>query len=655
MFRFGLMIKKKACAGVFLCLITLAGIAGQPAYSETHNVLGQVLYPYYQGDFEQTLVIIERLQQSDLTSEDNEQLTLIKGAASLSLGLIDQAQNAFEQVLDNTTDDQLRALSWYWMSRLAFEQKRYDLSRRAFDALDSDALSAMLSEEQIQHLSYQQGHIALLKSEANWQVHLAKLPQDNIYRLYLLYSAGAVAYQSANPADARQYFQQVLGAEAPEADKGGWGWLSWQWFINWGGDDVAVGSEGQAERREEWLALQDKTRLALGQVYLELNEYQQAIDTLTGINEQSPFLSQTLLTLAHSLYARGAHEQAMSLWQYLFQQPGNQTQVIAGLSLAQALERLGGEQQALNVYQQTLKMIEQTLKQVEALQAAITPDALTNDNLNALVQPGQNNINRAEALISDFLHMQGADALSRYQQLSSQTHDFAELQSRIADLHTLLDERELRRGHLAEQQQSLALDDTLKQLESRYQSLLAMQQRASDQPDLLASAQQLAWLDRTQGAQKRLEVISQHRATDAYEQRLSRIEGILIWQLNEQHPDALWQLTKQLRNVQQLIEQAQQQYAQLQSLGGQPSDIARARQRVEAMSVSVSTSANHHQVLVAQHKQHLTSLINNVLVAAKTQLQQQQVMSELAMVRMTDKQLLSAQQADATSTLEVQP
>jgi hypothetical protein len=232
---------------------------------------GQVLYSYFQDVPDQTLLqealtrMNEQIAQTPYETDNNDRLELMKGAVSLQLGMTQQAETIFNRLLSDSTDDYIRANTWFWLAKSGFAQKRERISQRAFVAIMDNDLEDELSEEHFEELLYQVSHEKMEAGE-DWLTTANELPSDSIYQTYLLANQAVISHSKSDYESANNYFiaakQQldntpIENAIQDPADNNSW----WSWF-DWFGNGLSATQEEQANKERN--ALFDRLNYGLG-------------------------------------------------------------------------------------------------------------------------------------------------------------------------------------------------------------------------------------------------------------------------------------------------------------------------------------------------------------------------------------------------------
>ena len=629
------------CLTVFWVLSTLLWLSASQVFAsdlteQADRAYRQALFYYFQGQDQATLHSVALAEEYTLQEEQIQQLALIKGAASVGVGMYQQAQQIFEALLATNLSEQIEAKSWYWLAKAAFEQNQFEVAYKAIESLRERQLLAVINRSQQADIFYQMAIIKMRWNESDWAKLIDKLPKENIFRAYLLYNLAMQQASNHNykaALDTLNKTQRVLQV----TQKSAW----WPFFT----------PEENEELAAEKLALMDKVFLAQGQMLLLSEDFPAARERFARIGQSALDSGLAMFSLASALDQHGDHAGAMAVWHYLQQNEQSYIAYPASFSLAMAFDELGDKRQAMNSY----LSIEKRLREEEVKLTQLLDELGSPSGLNALLSnaplTGGWPIEFQDIWVA-FLSGDESANIQTYQALLAQQQSLDKLYTRTQDLLMLLDEREAQRHQRAQWLAQNQIGNRLAELENQQRQLLMLLDQSEQSPALLADAIQKQQLQRWQQAQERLSALSD--ATDLspqYAKRLKRVKGILQWQLTESHIPRKWQLASQLKQTNLLIDKAHQQQGRLNKLAVSNEDLTAQEIAVLALQKRVE----HQSVALAARLKHQSE---GLLVALKSQLlarqslyQQYQNHSKLARVRLQDLPSIT-DEAEVTETSE---
>ena len=552
------------------------------------------------------------------TTEYADKIALLKGASSASVGLHQQAQEIFNQLLAKNIAPQVEAKAWYWLAHSAFATDKFDIANTAMTSVQERNLLAHLSAQQQRELVYQQAIVQMYRGDPDWHQRADSLPVEDIYRSYLAYNRAMHAAQAQNYDAAITALQVVENALTLAPETNWWPFSSMQ-------TDTTLESE-----KQNFL---DKVYLAKGQLYLGLKDYQSAQQNFSQIGQDAFNRELAFFNFAQAMENNGESARAMSFWQYLSDNASSYIAYPASFSLALALDELGDKQQAMTRYLHIETRLEQELTSVCALLSSMASEQFFSQLIdNTYAWPAA-----FMDIHHDFLTGNNAQLLQVYRALVLQESKLQEMDHRARMMLTLLEERHSQRLQRAEMMAHDSLNEKVEALSVRQKELEEVLEGARLLPALLADKTQKKQLERLQRATEKLQLISAHKTLSPdYEKRLMRIKNILDWQLSDRHIPRSWQVKTELQKTQSLIEKAKNQLEHLKTLGQNKGDLDVQVQRVMALRQRIEGQI--HSVALARQGQKsiLMGELEQSLLARQSLLTQYQYQSKLARIRLQD-------------------
>ncbi len=302
--------------------------------------MGQVLFAFYQGDHYSALLQQELLDEALLKEEQQQQMALLKGGLSLSYGLTKQAQEVFEELLNEKSGNSTQAMAWFWLGKIHYQQNDYRGAQAAFEHLSHKKVRKKLDDGQQQEMRYMQAQIAMHLAPGSVEKQLNALDQQSIYRAYINFNRGVELLEGNQREQGIAWLQQAYQTPQKAINKG---WLS-RWF-----------APEQAQQLAEHQALNDRIQLALGYGFMQADQPKLAVSAFTKVHEDSLDTNAALLGYGWALAQQKDYEKALSVWQQLIQQPGSGLYAYeAMLASAYAFEQADANTQASRPLSKTL-------------------------------------------------------------------------------------------------------------------------------------------------------------------------------------------------------------------------------------------------------------------------------------------------------------
>ncbi len=605
---------------------------------------GQVVYSYFQGAPDQTLLQVALARSNELTAQkpyalDNrDRLDLMRGAVSLQLGMTKQAESIFHRLLAQSADPYIQANTWFWLAKSSFAQKRMGASERAYTAIIDSDLEDELSAKHREELIYQVSH-ERMNNGGDWEVLAEELSSDSIYQTYLIANQAVIEHNNQDYEAASEAFMAaklllnatpVANSIQEENESASW----WSWF-NWFANDLTESQEVRAFQERN--ALFDRLNYGLGITLLEQKDFANALIALKLIGRESLEAEQALLTYGWTLAQENRWPLAMAAWQYLRENSQGIYALQASHGLAYGYEQQGALAEAFGSLRDSSRQLDLAMASLSEFDLQVQQvdffDNIANGNwpiehrdLQILLLSGESDFDSAYLLE---VRRQAKQLLNTLDQNIAQ----------IGGMYRLLDERELA---FASRSESLSLTDAQKTLDRTKVRIAAFESalNASQISDkLLATNVQVSALERLEKADARILRINNERErqlSKKYASRVARLKGVLKWELSEAYPATRWQHQKQLNNLKVAYVDASEQYVQLKRLQRDTRIINEQRSRVDVIALSAQTDYTRTENLVDSLTQRLTEFLKAHMAVRMQELADQQVATRLAIIRIQD-------------------
>lgn len=235
---------------------------GEPPTRAQDPTWGEVLYDYYQGNALDALTRLAVARQQGGIDGHGQHPALVEGGLMLSWGMLREARDRFERLLDESVDVRQRNQAWFYLAKVFYLETDHDSARNALAQLDQTVFRKQQPELYRESL-YLQGQIALKDQSTGDAPELAgildDLPDDSLFAAYLRYNRILVANAGNR--------EQALEALASDLDDDDW----------------------QDARQGERQALQDRIRLTLAALRYQSGEHSEVPEILADIDDQSLF------------------------------------------------------------------------------------------------------------------------------------------------------------------------------------------------------------------------------------------------------------------------------------------------------------------------------------------------------------------------------
>lgn len=650
---------------------TSASTAATSTTAEQHHEalrFGEIVYSLYTDDPLTSLSKMAKARQEGVSDEQLKIVSLLEGGVGLSYGMPDLAQRNLGQegqLMGNSKGP----LALYWLARLHFSQHNeekgldaYHAFLRTVEARDVD-IDELLTPSQWYDVNYEAAQASLNIGRPDISRFEQALPTDHVTRQYLDYNEAVQAYSKGEYDTAINGFAAVATSLAKQLTTTTTkeSWLQW---IGWWQD-----REQEAVQRAEIQALLNQVHLSHGQAMLARGRFTDALGEFGKINGQSLIRDEALLQYGWGLVRRNDWPLAMGVWDFLSQQPDNLYTLQATHALALGYAEQDGEVQAYETLVRLVNKLDNVVRELDVLSQNLSKTGYWQSLASGVRSLNVDDVDRTgdsdwkalwpaahqDLLISLMLtDVEQQDQLSQLEELYTLKTQLNERLGTLGRFTLLLNERDqahaLRTAAFEQSPTKARLFDIEEKLHALTTRLAQTEQTLAnesviDSADVMfdalsvyADRPQLAMLERLDNAQARFNRIKEARTLrPTYEQRLTRLKGILLWTLSEQSIDAQWTLNKATKQTQALLEQAKARQTQFESLLRQNNLTRAERERISGMKTRIALHVATTTTLIESLEQQLTNEATLAIEARRYYLVQQQNLSKLAILQLKDR------------------
>ena len=362
-------------------------------------------------------------------------------------------------------------------------------------------------------------------------------------------------------------------------------------------------------KKVEQKGINHYAQLLLAQLYIEQGFFQQGYQQLESFPKNTPFTEHALFLFGYSAFKLEQYKVSEVILNTLITKYpyANYTrqawllsaeQYTAQKQLNNALNRYLDIEKYYQTKQQALSIFANTLGEQQEL---LTFYRLLKENNVAEV-----NSNNMLWLTSS---LRDTDIASLYEQLQSVELLSKQLQEQLnksAWLAHTIELNTVRQKDIREKQQHRNYSLMLKQLNDRKGQLAALLESAKSSGDgeLFANKTEEKLLTRIENSKNLLAFIEEHkqenRTTLAYQQRLSRVQGVLAWQLQQEFPNRYWQTQESLNEFNRSYDNASQQHKKVVKLLIQQGSFSLETAKNDALNRKITALLDKNRKLKAQ-------------------------------------------------------
>jgi len=651
-----------AVATTALCaLLALASVA-VAAPPERHHAAqdlryGESLYHYYLGDFPQALSVLLRAESDGAIVGHQHYPKLMRAGIYMAYGLPDRARSEFAAQLSQGEPQAVRDTAHYYLAQLDYRAGDYAKAAASANSI-GHALDDTLADNNALlnvHLFIKTGPPATLQEA---QTILSPLRHNRALALLNLANAAA---RAGDVSGAQQYYRAGLSVPLPKS----------------------------GAKRDEALAIRDKTLTAMGYSFLQEANYASAKAAFRDVRLDSNLANSALLGYGWAAASYQDYPLALKPWQELRRRslllPAVQETLLA---VPWAYEQLNAPRSALLAYRESEQLlstefarIEQQLERLNRhrLMAGLRHRGAPGQEhrppaADALLARGDSHelqswlsLDQVDVLSSDSHYLQTLLKQDALQQQAQQLRDLLQLQSGLNHWHSKLDiyrqlvtdKRQLRSQRSAAIEQSGLLQQH-RALQQQREQLAGELARIEREQDTLALADadtraQAARIARARTSAAGL--TGNPKVPDNAAQRLRFYQGVIDWRAAQGFAEHLWQARKTLAQLDAALGQSRQRSQQVADILSTDPDLEAQLTRLTALQTRTHAQLTHLEQAIHNATDALLQRLRQTLQQHHQRLQDYLSQVRLSIARLYDVAYRAAQESEPEAPVpaQVQP
>lgn len=559
---------------------------------------GDTLFHFFQDRYFASATNLMVSQHFKRVAGHSEEAEVLRGGILLSYGLQREAADIFKRLIALGASPPTRDRAWFYLSKISY-QRGYLAEAEDAIARIANALPADLKEER-------------------------GLLQANLFMARANYTAAATVLAAMDlKAPGARYARFNLGIALMKSDQ------------------VAAGTKlldelGRAPaENEEFRSLRDRANVALGFSAMADKQPQLARTYLERVRLKSQQANKALLGLGWAAASMKEPKLALVPWLELAQRDLNETAVLeAQIAVPYAYAELGANTQSAERYTQAIAAF--TLEDanlsdsISAINSGKFVEALIASNLAS--NPGEEMgwfwTLRELPAMPHATHLAQVLAQHAFQEAFKNYRDLRFLQQNLEEwrdkLSVFEDMLENRRKAFAERLPRVfeqTKDTGLNSLQTRHAAATQVVTAGESAADgiAFADARQLDLLERAASVQNALKDATDVPEMDTGRERARLAAGVLTWQLAQDFPTRLWRAKKELLEIEEQIQNAQQLDAALtQAQRDEPARFDAFAKRIAAITPLLQVMIPRVAALT-EEQQHA---VQNIAVTELTRLQE---------------------------------
>ncbi|MEO0579923.1 MAG: tetratricopeptide repeat protein, partial [Pseudomonadota bacterium] len=555
---------------------------------------GQALFNFYKGEFFDSIIDLTSASARDRLPNHAQDAELLLGGLYLSYGLHDEAADIFDRLLATRTDPAVRNRTWFFLAKIRYQRGFHAEALRALESIEGRLEPELRAEQRMMH--------AQVLMELERYDEAARLLEGwrgpSEWYHFASYNLG-VAYVRAGNVEAGARILEELGRR--------------------GGVDVA-----------EFRALQDRANVALGYAYLQNEQPDDAKEVLQRVRLEGPYSNKALLGVGWADAENGNYRRALVPWLELRGRDLLDSAVQESLlAIPFAYGQLGANNEAA---QQYLLAIEAYVDETVRLDAAI--DRIESGEIIAELLAADIDSNAGwfwqldqvpNSYESRYLyHLLAShefqEALKNFRDLGQLRENLNVWRENVRVFEDMLDTRQL--AFVARLPKAVAtLEDNdladiqarADDLKSRIGTIVASDNVAAMAPD----SETRLWDEINDYGETPGLDGPWPEAADARD-KLRLLRGVLQWEMEKRFPARVWQVEKDLRDVNRALEVSRDLSAKVEyALANEPQRFADFKTRIDGIQPRLDALSNALDALLVKQQQVVNRIAVGELEARK--------------------------------------
>jgi predicted negative regulator of RcsB-dependent stress response len=527
----------------------LTATPGQAARDKPQQVqdlhYGEVLFHFYQEDYFTAISHLMVAQHQDVLQHHRDESQLLLGGLQLSYGMLDQAEKQFDTLLDTETesDAKLHDRVWYYLTKINYQRGNFEKAYKTLNEITDPGDKRIRAELAVLDANI---NMALGNNEeAIEALKDARAPEG--WEEYLRINRGIAHLRAGNIEQGRKTLDK-LGQEGAD--------------------------------NEELRALRDRANLGLGYELLRAGDAEQARKYLNRVRLQGPFMQSALLGAGWSDVERGDYQQALTPWLHLLKTSSHQPATHeARLAVPYAFGQLGDEARSIYYYEQAIDYFEQEQQLLDsAIQTAedgtmlsLLSQAETGTSGGWLQDnPTLKGVPSGHYLVDVLSGHNFQESLKDYRDLGYLTELLNAWLDNIDIYYDMVDTRreayEVRAPAVRQRlvnKEAMALQERWQ----HYRDLIKSERREGDPLNLATGKEKQQWI-MLQAAHEKLAALPDEPRYLRMKDKTEWLQGVLYWQIQADYKARLWEIEKQLAELQTPVEESVRMHQQVEAALG---------------------------------------------------------------------------------------
>lgn len=578
---------------------------------------GDTLFHFFQDRYFASVTNLMVSQHFGRVAGHSEEAEVLRGGILLSYGLQREAADIFNRMIALGASPPTRDRAWFYLSKISY-QRGYLAEAENAIARIGNALPTELKEER-------------------------GLLQANLLMARADYVAAATVLAAMDlKAPGARYTRYNLGIALMKSDQ------------------VAAGTKlldelGRAQaENEEFRSLRDRANVALGFSAMADKQPQLARTYLERVRLKSQQANKALLGLGWAAASMKDPKLALVPWLELAQRDLNDTAVLeAQIAVPYAYAELGANTQSAERYTQAIAAFNREDMNLNESIAAINSGKLVEAIIanNLASNPGEEMgwfwtlrelpaMPHATHLAQVLAKHEFQEAFKNYRDLRFLQQNLEEWRDKLTVFEDMLENRRKAFTERLPQVLEQSKDTGLTSLQTRQVAAAQVVAASENAADGIAFAdtKQLDLLERVASVQNALKNATDVPEMDTTRERARLAAGVLTWQLAQDFPNRLWHAKKELQEITEQIQNAQQLDAALtQAQRDEPARFDAFAKRIAAITPLLQVLTPRVAALTKEQQHAVQDIAATELVRLQERLSAYATQARFALAQLYDR------------------
>jgi hypothetical protein len=577
---------------------------------------GEALFQLYQENYFQAIVNLLSARKQGLMEVYEDEPELLLGGLYLAYGMPDTAEDMFQNVLEKSASPELQSRAWLQLAKSRHRRDDRSSAKKALSRV-GDALTPTAHDESLNLL----GLIQLLDKDDDQA--LETLPKQSGETEWSIYGDFNQAIAHIRKGEQEKGFKllQEIGKQSVES--------------------------------EEMKAIKDRANLLMGYLMLEAQQPEPALEALQKVRLRGPSSNQALLGAGWASLQLNQPAQALVPWQMLAERSTDEAAVLeVQLAIPYALAQLEADQQSLQGYRDAISRFNNAITALDQalvnIQHSRFPDNLLESGNPANPESEDEAVVRAQLPIL-LSKNEFQERLQDYRDLKLLERNLHDWQKKIASYQDMLEVRIAAYEKQQEKVDEFLQGDAVEQLEKERDQLQALYEEAAspEEPQfILTTDDEKGWLKRLDKIETLISKHNQDGRLASQQEGARLMQGILIWRTVTEHPARVWELEKQMRDLDLNLDKTRKLIADLrlarEQTKGRFKDFS---QRIRQLERAIPSLIENVSRLRGKESELLQLMAANVLEERKTLLHDYLIQARFGVASLLDSSSEAVEEA----------